>query len=100
MPLPRYVRRTIYSLTILGWVVVVVAATPFGGWIDIDLARLGLLTAGVGSLKWLIRRVSIPAHEMFAAGKLCGRADTLAEQQTDVVVRLDERRALRMVSKS
>lgn len=102
MPLPTYIRRTIYTLTILGWLVVIVAATPFGDWLDRDQASLGLLVAGVGSLKWLIRRIQTPPHELFAAGKMVGRADALAERDPDVIS-LDDRRegrALRLVFKA
>lgn len=96
MPLPAYLRRTIYTLTILGWLVVVVAATPYGDWVDFDLGRLAVLTAVIGSLKWLVRRMHAPAHELFVAGKMAGRAEALAERDPDVV-RLDDRRALRLV---
>ena len=96
MPLPRYLRRTIYTLTIMGWLVVVLAATPFGTAVTDDQRALAVLVAAVGSLKWLARRMLLPAHELFTVGKLIGRAEAIAEQDSDVV-RLDERRTLRAV---
>ena len=96
--LPRYVRRIIYTLTLLAWLVVIYAATPHARWLTDDQRALAVLVAALGSLKWLIRRMLAPAHELFCAGKIVGRAEALAEIDDEDVVRLDEHRALRVVT--
>lgn len=96
MLLPPRVRHIIYALTLAAWLVVIAAATPFGDALDHDVHALATLVAAVGSLKIIVRRILAPAHELFHAGKLIGRAEALAELDDDVV-RLDERRALRVV---
>lgn len=95
--LPPYVRRTIYTLTVIAWLFVLLAATPHTRWLTDDQRALAVLVAALGSLKWLIRRMLAPAHELFCAGKIVGRAEALAELDPDVV-RLDDRRALRVVT--
>lgn len=89
--LPRYLRRTIYTLTVIAWLVVLFAALPHARWVTDDQRALAVLVAALGSLKWLIRRMLAPAHELFCAGKIVGRAEALAEQD-GTVVRLDDRR--------
>lgn len=95
--LPRYVRRIIYTLTLLAWLAVIVAAIPHARWMTDDQRALAVLVAALGSLKWLIRRMLAPAHELFCAGKMVGRLETRAELD-DSVARLDDRRALRVVT--
>jgi hypothetical protein len=97
MLLPARIRHIVYALTAAGWLVVILAACPLGDWITQDQRSLAVLVAAVGSVKIIVRRILAPAHELFAAGKIIGRAEALAELDTDVV-RLDERRALRVVT--
>lgn len=96
MPVPCYLRRAVYTIAIIGWLVVIADATPLDPFISENTRALAVLAAAVGSIKYLMRRMYAPAHDLFAAGKLAGRAEALAEQHADIV-RLDDRRPLRAV---
>lgn len=97
MLLPARVRHCIYVLTGIAWIVVILAATPLGDEVSQDQRSLAVLVAAVGSVKIIVRRILAPAHELFSAGKIVGRAEALAELDPDVVS-LDERRTLRVVT--
>lgn len=90
---PKPLRWAIYALTMLGWVVLTSRALVPGvdHLVTDEQSRLALLVASVGTLKWLVRRMMHPAHELFLAGKMVGRAEALAETD-ESVIRLDERR--------
>lgn len=92
-------RKASTASTIVAWLVQIYAAViPHGPNVSEHLGRLTLLIAGTGTLAWLFRRIMAPAHELYAAGKMAGRIEALAERD-DGVASLDERRALRIVSK-
>jgi hypothetical protein len=68
-------RTAIYTLAILGTLVAILAATPFGEMVTDDQRSIATLAAALGGVKWIIRRMLAPAHELFAAGKMIGRME-------------------------
>jgi hypothetical protein len=98
--LPTWLRRTIYSLTITAWLVLAAAATPAGSAVTPPQCLLAVLIAGVGTIKFLVRRMLAPANELFYAGKAAGRLEVEKERAGGNVFRLEERRAIRAVSRS
>ena len=91
-------RRIIYTLTVLAWLVVIFAAFPVGDSIVTPNQRaLAVLVAAIGSMKWLYRRMSsAPVDELYRHAKDAGRAEVLAESDPNVVS-LAEHRDLRAV---
>lgn len=98
-----YARTIVHAATktavALAWGVLVFAIIPLGPDVSDSLGRLAVPVAGVGSMHLLIRHLMAPAHELFCAGKMLGRLEALQEERGNVT-RLEERRALRSVSKS
>lgn len=98
MPMCLRTRCALYSLLVAAWLVVIADAIPATTQVFDDSQRaLAVLVAAIGTLQVSLRRILAPAHELFAAGVRVGHARALAERDTDVV-RLDERRALRVVT--
>jgi hypothetical protein len=94
-------RIALWCLTGAAWLVLVLAATPYGGALtDADI-RLAMTCACVGTVATLLRRLQAPADELYRTGKMVGRAEILAELAADNVTRMpSERPALRVVSEA
>lgn len=97
--MPKIVRTLVTVAVALAWAVMLLDVTPASQLVNDAMGRLALLVAGVGSMGWVFRRLMCPAHELYLAGKIVGRAEVQAERDANVT-NLEERRALRAVSKS
>lgn len=89
-------RRTIYTLTVLGWLVVTFAAFPLGDQhITENQRALASLCAALGSMTWLYRRMTAaPVDLLYRHAKDAGREEALVELDPNVV-HIDDLRDLR-----
>lgn len=90
---------TIRCLTLLCWVLVIIATFPLGDHLTDDVVRLLMSAAIAGTCHFLatgLAKDNKPAIEVYEAGKAMGRAELLAEQAAGerVVSLEDHRRAL------
>jgi hypothetical protein len=94
----RRIRIALRCTTAAGWLVLVLAATPWGGVLTEPEMRLGLAVAAVGTVAVILRKSQAPADELYRVGKSVGRAEILAEIASGNVTRMpSERPALRVV---
>lgn len=84
-------RFALPTVTALCWAVLVWTALPFGGTLDAEADLLVQTVACMGAIVLLLRSHAAPVVEVYMAGKLAGRNEVLAEQQSGVV-HLPERR--------
>ena len=97
--MPKPLRNAATTVTVIAWALMLLDVVPFGPDPSEEAGRLALLVAGVGTLEWVVRRLMVPAHELYMAGKMIGRMEAQAERDSDKVACLDERRTLRSVTR-
>lgn len=63
-------------VTALGWLAIVLAATPWVASITFELGRIGLAVAICGTGALLLERHSLSAAHVYEAGKVAGRMES------------------------
>jgi hypothetical protein len=84
-------RFALPTITAICWAVLVWAALPNGWDLTAEAGLLVQTVACMGSVVLLLRSHAAPVVEVYMAGKLAGRNEVLAEQQSGVT-HLPERR--------
>lgn len=97
--MPQYLRTAVNIAVVAAWVVMIIDVLPFGPDPSEEAGRLALLVSAVGSLEWIVRKLMVPAHELYMAGKMMGRLEAQRERESENVACLEERRVLRAVTR-
>lgn len=81
----RKLKPAIVLVVTVGWAVCIADALP-GGEVPVGVARLSMMAAAVGSVTLLamallrpVVEIIHPLSEVYAAGKIAGRAEAMAD---------------------